>query len=166
MVKTYLNLNKKSSSDILITLFFRAGIFVKRGSEKELLELVLEEINRDSKIIYHYITNRELKELKERGFFNNSPLVSDSPFDVYSNEDLENEFKKKIFEEVFIYEGNNIRASQKYLEGLMKEVPFLARNSRGMIYLKNNKAELKRSCLREYFHLISELRKIELIQDL
>ena len=103
MVKTYLNLNKKSSSDMLITLFFRAGSFVKRGSEKELLELVLEEINRDSKkIIYHYVTNRELKELKERGFFNNSPLVSDSPFDVYSNEDLEKKKKKKIFEEVFI----------------------------------------------------------------
>lgn len=166
MAKTYLKLNRKSSSDMLITLFFRAGVFVKRGSEKELLELVLKEINRDSKIFYHYVTNNELKEIKERGFFNNSSLVSDSPFDVYSNEDLEIEFKKKTLEEMFLCEGNYIGASQKYLEGLMNEVPFLARNSKGMIYLKDNKAELKRSCLREYFHLIPELRKIELIQDL
>lgn len=166
MVKTYLKLNRRSSVDMLNALFFRAGVFVKKGNEKELLELVLEEINKNAKIYYHYITNSELKELKEKGFFEGCALLYDSPFEVFSNKDLEIEFKKKTLEEIFVCEGNYIGASQDYLRGLMEEVPFLGVNSKGMIYLKDNRAELKRFCLREYFHLISDTRKIELIQDL
>lgn len=161
-----MSLYRNDSIQKIRTFFFLKRVYVKKGKEKDFLNSLLGK--------HQMIGARTVLQMKDRGAFEEHPMLDDTPMVFYSQEDVESEYLKVLIEEKFgrcrqtFWNQEKIARLFSYAnsgEITSKQLRFLKKqrgDSFNYYYLCNDAVEQQKYCLRAYHPLISESRKRQL----
>lgn len=152
-------INIKDKSEQILSYFLYNNIYVKKGQEIKLLQLLIDFNNYGSNFIRHYIPINRLKDEDILNYLKETNLINNDPFEFFPKKlkHIELAFKLHLIENSNVYSLQRLFDLDKSLSTIIKK------NSLGLYYLPDNIYNRNLHSLYPFFYYLSEDEKNDII---